>query len=101
MTKYNFHDYKRYSPERMAIIRATLPLKIDASAVDITLAIDGAEVDFMEFVSRYVAQINSLAERKARAIIEEKLSKTRDMLDGIEEYVEAELDTMDWSSING
>lgn len=103
MAKYNFHEFKRDGPQRYALVRATMGLSkeqkdrlnyTDSGTVHIQLIVEGVEVDFMEFVERYIPHINTIAAVKARSIIRDKLNRSFNVLNSIADYVEAELDAL-------
>jgi len=97
MTKYNFHDIKN-ELHRYAINRAFgLLLKdgrekaIKSQDIDIALAFNGEDIDFLDFVDGFFAQIEGLAEERAQNIVWEKVREPMDALSDIQDFINDKL----------
>lgn len=98
MAKYNFHKQKDNEQHKWIIVRAISQLtetqfkEIDPCDIEITLLVNGNEIDFLNFIDIYISQVDKIAERKAKAILEEQLSRYYDILCSIELYLKDKLE---------
>lgn len=94
MTTYNFHKHTNNEVHKWAIVEVVGLLthkevaQLDPNNIDVSLVIEGKEVNFLKFVDSFFAQIDHLVEDKVKTTIKERLGKSYDMLYEIEEYLQ-------------
>lgn len=78
MAKYN---YREISSEEVGwqVIRAVTQVldakDIDPENIDITLLVNGVEIDFVEFSSGYISNLDELIEARAREMARDRFDK--------------------------
>ena len=93
MTTYNFAELPEF--DRMCVIKAITEYReangnpsVDGSDLDITLTVDGTEVDFVDFCRRIVDGINHNLNQRAKQlaidVLREKEAQIRDTIEAIE-----------------
>jgi len=96
MTIYNYLDYIHNEIHQFAMLKAIALLsKFEGSPqLEITLTVNGEEIDFLKFIDQFSALIDHLAKEKAQATVSDKYREYFDALDRIHYFLKDELDKM-------
>jgi len=94
--KLNFHDFERHKTAHWTIVNAVTMAgnvkEVDTENIDITLTVDGIEINLLELTNHLVEMLTIDVEDEARKLVKERMGEIYNQLGDLEMSIENMID---------